>query len=464
LLPEQALLENKNKQVGIVMSRRYFGTDGIRGKVGVPPMTVDFVMKVGWAAGKVLAKQGRGSVVIGKDTRISGYMFESALEAGLAAAGLDVILLGPMPTPAVAYMTQARRAVAGIVISASHNPYHDDGVKFFNADGYKLSDEVEQAIEDMIDQPLTMVESELLGKATRMEDARGRYIEYCKSSIPFNTTLRGMKIVVDCAHGATYHIAPAVFRELGADVLELGCKPNGLNINKDVGALHPDNMRAMVLENQADMGIAFDGDGDRLMMMDSKGDVKDGDQLLYIIAKSKLMTGRLKGGVVGTLMTNLGLEHALEKEGIGFERASVGDRHVMVKLIDKGWSVGGESSGHIICLDKTSTGDGIIASLQVLDWLVEKGITLTEACDGMILYPQIMINVPIVKNIDLQSEPEIQKAVNSAKSELNGKGRVLLRASGTEPLIRVMVEGEDAVLVNKLASKIAACVTESASS
>jgi phosphoglucosamine mutase len=464
LLPEQALLENKNKQVGIVMSRRYFGTDGIRGKVGVPPMTVDFVMKVGWAAGKVLAKQGRGSVVIGKDTRISGYMFESALEAGLAAAGLDVILLGPMPTPAVAYMTQARRAVAGIVISASHNPYHDDGVKFFNADGYKLSDEVEQAIEDMIDQPLTMVESELLGKATRMEDARGRYIEYCKSSIPFNTTLRGMKIVVDCAHGATYHIAPAVFRELGADVLELGCKPNGLNINKDVGALHPDNMRAMVLENQADMGIAFDGDGDRLMMMDSKGDVKDGDQLLYIIAKSKLMTGRLKGGVVGTLMTNLGLEHALEKEGIGFERASVGDRHVMVKLIDKGWSVGGESSGHIICLDKTSTGDGIIASLQVLDWLVEKGITLTEACDGMILYPQIMINVPIAKNIDLQSEPEIQKAVNSAKSELNGKGRVLLRASGTEPLIRVMVEGEDAVLVNKLASEIAACVTESASS
>jgi len=445
------------------MSRRYFGTDGIRGKVGVPPMTVDFVMKVGWAAGKVLAKQGKGSVVIGKDTRISGYMFESALEAGLAAAGLDVILLGPMPTPAVAYMTKARRAVAGIVISASHNQYHDDGVKFFNADGYKLSDKVEQAIEDMIDQPLTMVASELLGKATRMEDARGRYIEYCKSSIPFNTTLRGMKIVVDCAHGATYHIAPAVFRELGADVLELGCKPNGLNINKDVGALHPDNMRAMVLENKADMGIAFDGDGDRLMMMDSKGDVKDGDQLLYIIAKSKLMTGRLTGGVVGTLMTNLGLEHALEKEGIDFERASVGDRHVMVKLIEKGWSVGGESSGHIICLDKTSTGDGIIASLQVLDWLVEKDITLTEACDGMTLYPQVMINVPISKNIDLQSKPEIQQAVSSANLELNGKGRVLLRASGTEPLIRVMVEGEDAVLVNKLASEIAACVTDSTS-
>jgi phosphoglucosamine mutase len=445
------------------MSRRYFGTDGIRGKVGVPPMTVDFVMKVGWAAGKVLAKQGKGSVVIGKDTRISGYMFESALEAGLAAAGLDVILLGPMPTPAVAYMTQARRAVAGIVISASHNPYHDDGVKFFNADGYKLSDKVEQAIEDMIDQPLTMVESELLGKATRMEDAKGRYIEYCKSSIPFNTTLRGMKIVVDCAHGATYHIAPAVFRELGAEVLELGTKPNGLNINKDVGALHPDNMRAMVLENQADMGIAFDGDGDRLMMMDSKGDVKDGDQLLYIIAKSKLMTGRLSGGVVGTLMTNLGLEHALKKEGIEFDRANVGDRHVMEKLMDKGWSVGGESSGHIICLDKTSTGDGIIASLQVLDWLVEKDITLTKACNGMSLYPQIMINVPIAKKIDLQSLPAVQQSVSAAESELNGKGRVLLRASGTEPLIRVMVEGEDAVLVNKLALEIAASVTVSAS-
>jgi phosphoglucosamine mutase len=445
------------------VSRRYFGTDGIRGKVGIPPMTVDFVMKVGWAAGKVLSKQGKGSVVIGKDTRISGYMFESALEAGLAAAGLDVILLGPMPTPAVAYMTQARRAVAGIVISASHNPYYDDGVKFFNADGFKLSDKVEQAIEDMIDQPLTMVESEYLGKATRMEDARGRYIEYCKSSIPFNTTLRGMKIVVDCAHGATYHIAPAVFRELGAEVLEIGTSPNGLNINKDVGALHPDNMRSMVLENQADMGIAFDGDGDRLMMMDSKGDVKDGDQLLYIVAKSKLLTGRLSGGVVGTLMSNLGLEHALEKEGIGFERANVGDRHVMEMLIDKGWSVGGESSGHIICLDKTSTGDGIIASLQVLDWLVEKEITLTEACDGMTLYPQSMINVPISKKVDFQSVPAIQSVVSAAESELNGKGRVLLRASGTEPLIRVMVEGEDAALVNKLALEIADCVTLSAS-
>lgn len=443
------------------MSRRYFGTDGIRGKVGVVPMTVDFVMKVGWAAGKVLSSQGKGSVVIGKDTRISGYMFESALEAGLAAAGLDVILLGPMPTPAVAYMTQARRAVAGIVISASHNPYHDDGVKFFNADGFKLSDKIEQAIEDMIDQPLVMVESEQLGKATRMEDAKGRYIEYCKSSIPFNTTLRGMKIVVDCAHGATYHIAPAVFRELGAEVLEIGTKPDGLNINKDVGVLHPDNMREMVLKNNADMGIAFDGDGDRLMMMDAKGDVKNGDQLLYIIAKSKLMTGRLRGGVVGTLMTNLGLEHALEQEGIDFERADVGDRHVMEKLVVNGWSVGGESSGHIICLDKTSTGDGIIASLQVLDWLVEKSVTLADACNDMTLYPQTMINVRIARKMDFQSVPEIQQAVSVAESELNGRGRVLLRASGTELLIRVMVEGEDVALVNKLASEIAGCVTES---
>lgn len=444
------------------MTRRYFGTDGIRGKVGVPPMTIDFVMKVGWAAGRVLSNQGKGSVVIGKDTRISGYIFESALEAGLAAAGLDVILLGPMPTPAIAYMTQARRAVAGIVISASHNPYHDDGVKFFNADGFKLSDKIEQAIEDMIDQPLVMVGSEQLGKATRMEDAKGRYIEYCKSSIPFNTTLRGMRIVVDCAHGATYHIAPAVFRELGAEVLEIGTAPNGLNINKDVGALYPHNMRAMVLENNADIGIAFDGDGDRLIMMDAKGDVKDGDQLLYILAKSKLFTGRLSGGVVGTLMSNLGLEHALQKQGIDFVRSNVGDRHVMEKLVEKGWFLGGESSGHIICLDKTSTGDGIIASLQVLGWLVEQGISLADACSDMVLYPQTMINVPIARKMDIQSMPAIRQSVKAAESELNGRGRVLLRASGTEPIIRVMVEGEDAALVNKLASEIASCVTASA--
>ena len=419
------------------MSRRYFGTDGIRGKVGVPPMTVEFVMKIGWAAGKVLSRESRGSVVIGKDTRISGYMFESALEAGLAAAGLDVLLLGPMPTPAVAHLTRARRASAGIVISASHNPYYDDGVKFFNGNGFKLPDETELAIEQLVDQPLQMVESAQLGKASRLDDARGRYIEFCKSSIPFNTTLRGMKIVVDCAHGATYHIAPGVFRELGAEVIEVGTSPDGLNINKDVGAMHPNNMRSAVLDNGADIGIAFDGDGDRMMMMDSRGELKDGDQLLYIIAKSKLLGQGMSGGVVGTLMTNLGLEHALEREGIPFKRAK-------------------------ICLDKTTTGDGIISALQVLDWLVTQGISLSDACADMSLYPQTMINVPVTNKFDLQSVPTIQDAVNAAESELSGKGRVLLRASGTEPLIRVMVEGEDRVLVDRLANELADSVSNSA--
>jgi len=444
------------------MSRRYFGTDGIRGKVGVPPMTVEFVMKIGWAAGKVLSRESKGSVVIGKDTRISGYMFESALEAGLAAAGLDVLLLGPMPTPAVAHLTRARRASAGIVISASHNPYYDDGVKFFNGDGFKLPDETEIAIEELIDQPLQMVESAQIGKASRMDDAKGRYIEFCKSSIPFNTTLRGMKIVVDCANGATYHIAPTVFRELGAEVIEIGTKPDGLNINKDVGAMHPEYLRAAVLEHQADIGIAFDGDGDRMLMMDAKGELKNGDQLLFIIAKSKLKERRMSGGVVGTLMTNLGLQHALEREGILFERAKVGDRHVMEKLVENGWYLGGESSGHIICLDKTTTGDGIISALQVLDWLVTKGISLSEACADVSLYPQTMINVPVAKKFDLQSMSTIQDAVRAAESELSGKGRVLLRTSGTEPLIRVMVEGEDRTLVDRLADELADSVSNSA--
>ena len=443
------------------MSRRYFGTDGIRGKVGVPPMTVEFVMKIGWAAGKVLSRKNRGTVVIGKDTRISGYMFESALEAGLAAAGLDVLLLGPMPTPAIAYLTRAQRATAGIVISASHNPYHDDGVKFFNGDGFKLADETEIDIEAMIDRPLEMVESAQIGKASRMDDAKGRYIEFCKSSIPFNTSLHGMKLVVDCAHGATYHIAPAVFRELGAEVIETGTRPDGLNINKDVGATHPENMRSAVLEHGADIGIAFDGDGDRMMMVDSKGDLKDGDQLLFIIAKSKLMGHGMSGGVVGTLMTNLGLEHAFKKEGIPFERAKVGDRYVMEKLVELGWYLGGESSGHIICLDKATTGDGIIAALQVLDWLIARGISLSDACGNMSLYPQTMINVPVAEKIDLHAIPGIQEAVRAAESELTGKGRVLLRASGTEPLIRVMVEGEDKALVDKLAGELAASVSES---
>lgn len=444
------------------MSRRYFGTDGIRGKVGIPPMTVEFVMKIGWAAGKVLSRENKGTVVIGKDTRISGYMFESALEAGLAAAGLDVLLLGPMPTPAIAYLTRVQRAAAGIVISASHNPYHDDGVKFFNRDGFKLPDETEETIEAMIDQPLEMVESAQIGKASRMDDAKGRYIEFCKSSIPFNTTLSGLKIVVDCAHGATYHIAPTVFRELGAEVIETGTKPDGLNINKDVGAMYPDHIRSVVLEHQADIGIAFDGDGDRMMMVDSRGDLKDGDQLLFIIARSKLSSREISGGVVGTLMSNLGLEHALEREGISFERARVGDRYVMERLVENGWSLGGESSGHIICLDKTTTGDGIIAALQVLDWLVARGISLSDACADINLYPQTMINVPVTSKIDLQAMPVIQEAVRAAESELTGSGRVLLRASGTEPLIRVMVEGEDRTLVDKLAHELAASVAESA--
>ena len=427
-------------------------------------MTVELVMKIGWAAGKVLSRQSKGTVVIGKDTRISGYMFESALEAGLAAAGLDVLLLGPMPTPAVAYLTRAHRAAAGVVISASHNPYHDDGLKFFNGDGFKLPDETEIAIEELIDQPLQMVESAQIGKATRMDDAKGRYIEFCKSSIPFNTTLRGIKIVVDCANGATYHIAPAVFRELGAEVIEIGTSPNGLNINKDVGAMHPQNMRSVVLEHQADIGIAFDGDGDRMMMMDSKGELKDGDQLLYIIAKSKLMDRRMSGGVVGTLMSNLGLEHALERVGIPFERANVGDRHVMEKMVEHGWYLGGESSGHIICLDKSTTGDGIIAALQVLDWLVAKGLELSEGCSDVSLYPQTMINVPVAKKIDLQATVAIQEAVRAAESELTDSGRVLLRSSGTEPLIRVMVEGQDPTLVDKLANELAATVAETATS
>ncbi len=444
------------------MSRKYFGTDGIRGRVGQVPMTVDFIMKLGWAAGKVLSQSSRGQVVIGKDTRISGYMFESALEAGLAAAGLDVLLLGPMPTPAIAYITQSQRASAGIVISASHNPYHDDGVKFFNADGFKLPDSVEEEIEALLDQELAMVEPEQIGKATRMEDAKGRYIEFCKSSIAFTRSLRGMKLVIDCANGATYHIAPTVFRELGAEVIELGTSPNGMNINQDVGALYPENMRAHVLENQADLGIAFDGDGDRVMMMDARGDVQNGDQLLYIIAKNKLVNGELDGGVVGTLMTNLGFEHALRAQNIPFERAAVGDRYVLEKLVEHGWYLGGESSGHLICLDKTTTGDGIIAALQVLDGLVNSGQTLTEACSEMEIYPQTMINVPISQTLDLENSALIQDALKSAESALGDSGRVLLRPSGTEPLIRVMVEGQEQAEVEKIAAILAEAVKEAA--
>lgn len=444
------------------MSRRFFGTDGIRGRVGQAPMTAEFVMKLGWAAGKVLGKQEKGHVVIGKDTRISGYIFEASLEAGLAAAGLDVTLMGPMPTPAVAYMTQAQRATAGIVISASHNPYYDDGVKFFNGDGYKLPDEIEHEIEELMDQPMVMVESKDLGKVYKMEDSRSRYIEFCKNSIPFRTTLKGMKIVLDCAHGATYHVAPHIFRELGADVIEMGTRPNGLNINKDCGALHPQNMRASLLENQADLGIAFDGDGDRVMMMDSNGNVMDGDEILFVIARNQISEGGLSGGVVGTQMSNLGLEHALKELSIPFERAKVGDRYVMERLKANGWYLGGESSGHIISLNQTTTGDGIIAALQVLQHLVEKGQSLAEARQGMRKYPQCMVNVPIASKINPDEFPQIQEAVKTAENELADKGRVLLRPSGTEPLIRVMVEGQDHHQVENLAHQIADVVKESA--
>jgi phosphoglucosamine mutase len=425
-------------------------------------MTAEFIMKLGWSAGKVLGKDGRGHVVIGKDTRISGYIFESALEAGLAAAGLDVTLMGPMPTPAVAYMTQAQRATAGIVISASHNPYYDDGIKFFSGDGYKLPDAVELEIENMIEQPMKMVESKDLGKVYKMEDSRSRYIEFCKNSIPFRTTLKGMKIVLDCAHGATYHVAPHIFRELGAEIIELGTQPNGLNINKDCGALHPGNMRAAVLENQADLGIAFDGDGDRVMMMDASGEVMDGDEILFVIAKSQIVSGGIGGGVVGTLMSNLGLEHALKTQGVPFARANVGDRYVMEKLQEKGWLIGGESSGHIIALNQTTTGDGIIAALQVLQWMVDKGLSLAEARMGMEKYPQCMVNVPIASKINPDDFPQISQAVEAAEAELNGKGRVLLRPSGTEPLIRVMVEGQQRDEVDNLAHRIAEVVKEAA--
>ena len=444
------------------MSRQYFGTDGIRGRVGQENMNPEFIMKLGWAAGKVLAEQAAGHVVIGKDTRISGYIFESSLEAGLAAAGLDVTLMGPMPTPAVAYMTQAQRAIAGIVISASHNPYYDNGMKFFNGDGFKLPDEIELKIEQMMQQPMEMAESTRLGKVNFMHDAGGRYIEFCKNSIPFRTSLRGLKVVLDCAHGATYHVAPSIFRELGAEVIEIGVSPDGLNINKDCGALHPENMRAVVLENEADVGIAFDGDGDRVMMMDASGEVMDGDEILYVIAKSQLIGSDLGGGVVGTLMTNLGLENALKTQGIPFERAKVGDRYIMEKLRANGWFIGGESSGHIIALNQTTTGDGIIAALQVLASMVDHEQTLAETRAGMDKYPQCMVNVPMQSKIDPAEFPQIQQAVEAAEHELADKGRVLLRPSGTEPLIRVMVEGEDAGQVDNLAHQIADTVKDAA--
>lgn len=445
------------------MSRKYFGTDGVRGRVGDHPITPQFVMHLGYAAGKVLAsaehtRGERPAVLIGKDTRISGYMLESALEAGLIAAGIDVYLAGPVPTPAVAYLTRALRLQAGVVISASHNPFEDNGIKFFSASGTKLPDEVEHAIETELDNEMKTNASESLGKAKRIDDAVGRYIEFCKSTFPNEMNLRGMKIVVDSAHGATYHIARHVFHELGADVIAIGAEPNGKNINDGYGATKPQNLQKAVVEHKADLGIALDGDGDRLVMVDANGELYDGDQLLYVIARHRQAEGRMHGGVVGTLMTNLAFEHAMQKLGIPFARAKVGDRYVMEQLLANGWQLGGENSGHVICLDKHSTGDGIVSALQVLHALRASGQSLAEASAGLRMYPQVLINVRVAKGTNCLGHTDVLAAVAEAERELDGKGRVLLRPSGTEPLLRVMVEGEDGGLVKRCAERIAEVV------
>jgi len=440
------------------LSRKYFGTDGIRGRVGEYPVTAEFMLKLGWAAGRVLGTRRNTRVIIGKDTRISGYMFESALEAGLSAAGVDILLLGPMPTPAVAYLTRTLHACAGIVISASHNPYYDNGIKFFSGEGTKLPDEVEIAIEAEIDKPMTTVESNRLGKAKRVNDAEGRYIEFCKSTIPLSLSPRGLKVVVDCAHGASYNVAPSVFEELGADVVVLGVEPDGLNINQECGSTHPQRLQKTVLEHQADVGIALDGDGDRVIMVDHRGELVDGDELLYIIAMSRLQGGALSGGVVGTLMSNLGLEHALLSHNIAFERANVGDRYVLERLNQTSSLIGGESSGHIICLDRTTTGDGIVSALQVLAAMIKSGKSLYELKAGMKKYPQRMINVPVSGKVDLEKAAVVQEAVRAAEQRMAGRGRVLLRPSGTEPVVRVMVEGEDEHQVHEEAEQLASVV------
>jgi phosphoglucosamine mutase len=450
-----------------MMSRKYFGTDGVRGRVGQAPITPDFVMRLGYAAGKVLMENckmpagERPSVLIGKDTRLSGYMLESALEAGFSAAGVDVCLVGPIPTPAVAYLTRALRLQAGIVISASHNPYYDNGIKFFSAQGTKLPDEVESAIEAGIDQPMVCVPAAELGRATRIDDARGRYIEFCKSTFPNDLDLRGLKIVVDCAHGAAYHTAPSVFHELGAEVVAIGAQPNGLNINDGFGATAPRALCDAVLANRADLGVALDGDADRIQMVDAEGNLYDGDQLLYAIVRGRARLGKVDG-VVGTLMTNLALEHALGKMNIPFARAAVGDRYVVEMLNAKGWLFGGENSGHILALDRHSTGDGLVAALQVLAAMRQSGENLKSLLGGLRLYPQKLINVPISKGFSWKEDPEIMAGLAMVESEISGRGRVLLRASGTEPLLRVMVEGDDAALVQSAAEKLAEIVRRAA--
>jgi phosphoglucosamine mutase len=447
------------------MTRKYFGTDGVRGKVGQPPITPDFVMKLGYAAGKVLAGRRAGSerpaVLIGKDTRVSGYMLESALQAGFSAGGVDTLLVGPMPTPGVAYLTRALRLSAGVVISASHNPYDDNGIKFFSGDGAKLPDDTESEIERELEQPLACMNSARLGKARRVDDAVGRYIEFCKSTFPTRLDLKGMRIVVDCAHGAAYHVAPHVFHELGADVISIGVSPDGFNINDACGATHPAAMQDEVRRMRADLGIALDGDGDRVIMADAEGTLYDGDQLLYIVARHRQLEGELTGGVVGTQMSNLGLEHALGQLSIPFARARVGDRYVLEMLQERGWQLGGENSGHIVCLDKHTTGDAIVSALQVLRALSADGATLGKVAAAVSLYPQVLINVAVNRGFDPASNAAVTRAIADAERELDGNGRVLLRASGTEPVIRVMVEGKPAPKVRHWAETIAKAVTES---
>jgi phosphoglucosamine mutase len=448
------------------MTRSYFGTDGVRGTVGEAPMTADFVLRLGYAAGKVLARRegaqaDRPAVLIGKDTRISGYMIEAALEAGFSAAGVDVLLCGPLPTPGVAYLTRALRLQAGVVISASHNPYGDNGIKFFSGDGFKLPDAAESEIERLLGEPIGCNASAHLGRARRVDDAGGRYVEFCKSSFPARLDLRGLRLVVDCAHGAAYSVAPHVFHELGADVVPVGVSPDGFNINDLFGATSPAQLQAAVLRHQADLGIALDGDGDRLIMADADGAIYDGDQLLYVIVRQRAAKQAV-AGVAGTLMTNLALEQAFRQMGVGFARARVGDRYVLELMREKGWLLGGENSGHIICLDRHTTGDGIVSALQVLAALRESGQTLAEATRELVMYPQVLVNVQVPRGFDWEKDRAIAGARDAAEKSLNGKGRVLLRPSGTEPLLRVMVEGEPRQVVEAAANSIADAVRRAA--
>ncbi|MES2818639.1 MAG: phosphoglucosamine mutase [Pseudomonadota bacterium] len=442
------------------MSKKYFGTDGIRGRVGEYPITPEFMLKLGWAAGMAFRRQGTCRVLIGKDTRISGYMFESALEAGLSAAGADVLLLGPMPTPAIAYLTRTFHAEAGIVISASHNPHDDNGIKFFSGQGTKLPDEIELMIEELLDAPMTVVESARLGKVSRINDAAGRYIEFCKSSVPTSTDFAGLKLVIDCAHGAAYKVAPSVFRELGAEVVVLSAQPNGLNINDQCGSTHMEALQVAVLSQQADFGIAFDGDADRVLMVDHTGAVVDGDELLFIIARDLQERGKLRGGVVGTLMSNLGLELALADLGIPFARAKVGDRYVIAELQERNWQLGGEGSGHLLCMQHTTTGDAIIAALQVIMALRRREQTLAEARQGLRKFPQVLLNVRFAGVQNPVEHPAVVEACARVTERMAGRGRVLLRKSGTEPLVRVMVEGDDEILVRGYAEELVGVVRE----